>query len=420
MRKLFHLVKHWLTGLRPVRRLVDDWSLHQARARAAELDRLDVAGCQKRTLIGLVHQAAGTRFGRDHDFRRIRTLADYRRLVPLRTPSAFWKDYWQPALPQLEGVTWPGPITRLARFPGPARRPWPLLPVSPALLASHRAALRTALGLMTCGGRRPASAGRRLCCVGAGNRSANRWEDVLAGEMASVFRAGLVLPSGRDRGDPEPPPARQAVRSQITWMAGTGEQLARLLTRVRQLSGCPCVGKIWPGLSAVLSSRSDADSDAARLRDILGDPAILLLEAHFPPEGPVAVEDPRHGLLRLLPDLGTYFEFVPVEDVGKPLPVRLGAGDVDPGVPYALALTSPAGLWSCLTGTRVCFERRDPPLFRLLEAESPEEAPAELPPLSAAHPFPIQAPHPRNGGAAPAPSRKEVAVSGPLRGYRDD
>src|SRR5262249_6638316 len=37
--------------------------------------------------LGLVHRARRSRFGREHDFARVRTPEDYRRLVPLRPPG---------------------------------------------------------------------------------------------------------------------------------------------------------------------------------------------------------------------------------------------------------------------------------------------------------------------------------------------
>ena len=70
------------------------------RARSSRLrthfDQLDPARAQLRVLRGLLHQARNTRFGVDHDFRRIRTADDYRRLVPLTTRTDLWRDYWEP------------------------------------------------------------------------------------------------------------------------------------------------------------------------------------------------------------------------------------------------------------------------------------------------------------------------------------
>ena len=69
------------------RRVADAVLRVRARREVARFDRLEAARRQRRILLGLVHAAEATPFGRDHDFRRIRTEADFRRLLPLRTPA---------------------------------------------------------------------------------------------------------------------------------------------------------------------------------------------------------------------------------------------------------------------------------------------------------------------------------------------
>src|SRR5262245_60519747 len=91
-----------------VRRGVDAAFGCYAHRRAAALDRLSTASVQADTLLRLVRRAARTRFGREHDFASIRCVADYQARVPLRDYDAFWRDYWQPALPHLTDATWPG------------------------------------------------------------------------------------------------------------------------------------------------------------------------------------------------------------------------------------------------------------------------------------------------------------------------
>ena len=86
-----------------------------------------------------------------------------------------------------------------------------------------------------------------------------------------------------------------------------------------------------------------------------------------------------------------------------------GPAQVKVGVPYALALSSPAGIWACLIGNVVQFERLDPPLLRLVETATIGETPtASLfpsPPriVTAPHPFPPQPPHRRNDDTPAVP-----------------
>ena len=67
-----------------VRRIMRTLHAGSNRRLLARLDRDDAAHRQTRTLLTLVHKARLTTFGRDHDFGRIGTPADFRRLVPLQ------------------------------------------------------------------------------------------------------------------------------------------------------------------------------------------------------------------------------------------------------------------------------------------------------------------------------------------------
>jgi hypothetical protein len=406
----------WLTSTRLARGLADALLRRRARRRLLALDGVSprVQNC---TLLGLVHRAQGTRFGREHDFHRVRTPDDFRRLVPLRSAASLWQQYGVPALPALGGAAWPGPISYLATCDGSPGRPSPPLPVSRELVATHREALWTALALVH--GARPKArllAGS-LLFVGGGAALTPLRAGVATGNLEELTRAQLprllrpymvVAPySGEaslhalaERGTGLP----------VTCLAGSARRLVRLFDCLRERTGCDSLLDVWPALTAILYSRGPDDPDRAALARLAGTsagPPVLLMEACVRPEGVFAIEDPRHGLLRLALDHGIYFEFVPLEELGRPRPRRYGLEEVTTGVPYALAVTTP-GLWACLTGLTVCFERNDPPLLRSIESRTPALPPAEILPLRtdaapAGHPA---LPHPHSNDRAAAPARR--------------
>ena len=83
------------------------------RMRAVEEWRRDPAPAQKAQLDGLVRSAARTRFGAEHHFESIRSIADYQARVPLRTYADF-KPYWDRLFEGEQNVTWPGRIRYFA------------------------------------------------------------------------------------------------------------------------------------------------------------------------------------------------------------------------------------------------------------------------------------------------------------------
>src|SRR5205807_6780563 len=135
MKELVRSALLWLAETRLARSVADTIFRGRARSRILELDQHAFVRSQTRTLLGLVHRAHKTRFGRDHDFPRIRTASDFQRLVPLRTPAELWREYWQPAFPNLAGATWPGPIPYLAISSTQVNGSFPYIPVSPDLWA---------------------------------------------------------------------------------------------------------------------------------------------------------------------------------------------------------------------------------------------------------------------------------------------
>src|SRR2546428_5333160 len=59
-------------------------------------------------------------------------------------------------------------------------------------------------------------------------------------------------------------------------------------------------------------------------------------------------------------DYGIFYEFVPVEDLGLDRPRRHTVADVEVGRAYAIALSTPAGLWSYLLGDTVRVTAQHP------------------------------------------------------------
>lgn len=377
--------------------------MHAANRRhLTRFDRGAPVRCQSRILLGLVHQAQATRFGREHDFRRIRTVADYRRLVPLCTRAELWRDYWQPVYPLLEGATWPGrPSAGICGTDS-----FRLTPPSPALQAAHRAALRTALALSVQRDReRNRGHGTRRLLDGTllfltDEGPSNRTEPAILAERLPK----LLRPFTQFRAEIEP---ERLASLNVTGLIGPLERLQSLFDGVKQACGNRRVSDIWPQLSTVLYTRRPSNPLPLPQSGDVGE-EVLLLEMVGRAEGPIAVEDPRFGMPRLLFDHGVYFEFVPPDQVGDPRCPRFGIEEIRLGVPYELVVTSPAGLWACRVGRTVCLERRDPPLLRFLEtAIQPAVADLRRPSRRTDLILPtnsLPAPHPQSGGTPAAPT----------------
>jgi pimeloyl-ACP methyl ester carboxylesterase len=368
-----------LAGKPLVRRLTEAFLERYARQRAGHLDSHPAGPVQEKTLLRLVRRARRTRFGRDHDFGRIRCLADYQDRVPLRDYETFWSEYWRPTFPILDNVSWTGLIPYFALSSGTTSGATKYIPVSRAMLKSNRRAALTALAFFLAAyPATPLCSGRLFFLGGSTDlqvltRSpppvrAGDLSGIVASEVSPLLRPYTFPPLDlallTDWDEKMDRLAEQSAALPITLLSGVPSWLLVLFDRLRQITGKEHVAEVWPQLRLVLHGGTRFDPYRKLFRERIGNPGVHFLDTYPASEGYVASEDPRHGLLRLLPDHDVFFEFVPCEEVGNSKPVRHTAASVQPGVRYAVVLTTCAGLWSYILGDTICFECREPPLLR--------------------------------------------------------
>jgi hypothetical protein len=372
-----------LAGARLTRRLAAVGLAWYARHRVGYLDRHSAARLQRAALLRLVRDARHTRFGQEHGFASIRTVADYQERVPPRDYEAFWNDYWKGPFPFLDDVTWPGPIPYFALSSGTTSGTTKHIPISPRMLKSnHRAATNLLAFLLAAHPATPLLNGQVFFLGGSTNlqdlgaKAGGQAGKVLAGDLSGIiarefWNVGrpytfppLELALIKDWETKMRLLAQHSARLPITLVGGVPSWLLVLFEHLRQVTGKESVAEIWPTLRVIVHGGTKFDPYRALFDQLIGGANVRYLETYAASEGFIATEDPRHQMLRLIPDNDLFFEFVPVEDLGKDRPARHTIGNVEPGVQYAVLLTTCAGLWSYVIGDTVCFLSREPPLFR--------------------------------------------------------
>ena len=336
----------------------------------------DVRASQERQLLTLARHAQSTRFGRDHGLAAVRDVRSFQAQVPLRTYGELWADYWQAGFPRLVDATWPGAMPFFAVSSGTSTGAVKHIPCSHAMVRSNR---RAALDILV----------HHLAATPA-SRILDGSFFVLGGstdlkELAPGIRAGDISGIAAfaqpwwSRPFAFPP---REVRFLTDWE----EKLARMAPlslerRIRGLSGAP--GWLLVLFEKLASLRPEAGGRAAglypelellihggagfapyreRFARLLDGSAARLREVYPASEGFVAIADrgPGEGL-RLITDHGLFYEFVPVAELGAAAPTRHWVGNVEPGVDYAIVLTTCAGLWAYLMGDVVRFVATRPP-----------------------------------------------------------
>ncbi len=371
----------WLArvaGSGAVRAVVNHAFKLDARIRVANLAAADPVAAQHRQLTNLITRARATQFGRDHHFDQIHTPRDFQARVPLRTYEQIWDEYIRDRFPVLDNLLWPGRIPYFALTSGTTRGATKYIPVSAEMAASNRKGARTMLAYHLAN--RPDSRlfHGRIFFLGGSTQLETPAPGVQAGDLSGVAAIeladwlrpytfpplALALESDWDRKLERF--AHESRHLPITLVGGVPAWLLILFERLLTLTGKRTIAEVWPTLELVVHGGVRFDPYRDAFQSILGSNTIRLQETYPCSEGFIGFGDPETGLLRLVHDHGLFYEFIPRDQLDSPHPDRRWLGNVEPGVDYAIAVSTCAGMWAHVIGDVVRFERQGPPLFRFI------------------------------------------------------
>jgi hypothetical protein len=347
-----------------------------ARWRAKRLARLDPVAAQRAQLARLLSAAGATRFGRDHDFHATRSPEDFRRAVPLRKYDDMWRDYWRAGFPVLDDVSWPGRVPYFAVTSGTTGAVTKYIPVTRAMVRSNKGAALDLLVHHIASRPQTRIFGGPNFILGGSTDLAARAPGIYSGDLSGI--AIKTIPWwAKSRSFPPLDLAliadwekkvdllaRAAIDLDIRSVGGTPSWLLILFDKMAALRGAKRLplGDFWPNLELVVHGGVHFGPYKSQFDALLAGSRAETREGYAASEGFVAIQDrgPGEGL-RLNLDIGLYFEFVPVEELGAANPTRHWIGDAELGVNYAIAVSSCAGAWGYLIGDTVRFLSLKPP-----------------------------------------------------------
>ncbi len=364
-----------------VRKAADAFMVRHAHNRAVALDRMDAGAVQHATLRRLVRHARNTKFGRDHDFSRISSVADYQARVRIRDYEWFWNTYWKQAYPNLDNITWPGKIPYYALSSGTTSGATKYIPVSWEMVKSNRKAAYTTTALFRHAHPTAKLLNGKFFFLGGSTDLRKQSDGSLAGDLSGIaskevlacLRPYIFPPYDMmlitDWDAKVRKFAELAARERITAISGIPAWMLVLFGKLKEVTGKKSVADVWPELRLIIHGGTKFDPFRDIFKREIGSDAVKFCEVYPCSEGFIATEDPRYNLLRVVPDHNIFFEFVPFDEFDnnghlKEFPTRHTLATIETGVQYAVVVTSCAGVWADLVGDTVCFERKNPPLLR--------------------------------------------------------
>ncbi|HEV7620603.1 MAG TPA: GH3 auxin-responsive promoter family protein, partial [Flavisolibacter sp.] len=318
--------------------------------------------------------AAGqyTEFGRLYQFSQIGSLDDFKSKVPVQDYDSL-KPYIDRMMKGETNVLWNTPVNWFAKSSGTTSDKSKFIPVSEeSLKENHYKASKDVLSFYYA--THPESdllTGKGLI-IGGSHQINQMNEEVHYGDLSAVVMQNspfwtnwirtpdlsiILMDEWETKIEKL---ARSTILENVTSMSGVPTWLIVLLKRILEITGKQTIKEVWPSLELYMHGGVSFVPYKQQFEKLVGAP-INYLEMYNASEGFFAGQDDitAEGML-LMCDHGIFYEFMPVEELGKTNPHTFQLDEVELQKNYALVITTNGGLWRYVVGDTIQFTSLHP------------------------------------------------------------
>ena len=327
---------------------------------------------QEKLLLSLVKTAEKTLFGREHQFENIHAISDFQNKVQIADYEDL-KPYIEKVKKGQRNILWTETPQYFAKTSGTTSGS-KYIPISKEGMPFQLNAARSALfHYMAQKNNSDFVSGKMIFLQGSpeleeiNGIQTGRLSGIVAHHIPNYLQKNR-LPSQRtnlieDWETKVDEIVKETEKENMTLISGIPPWLIMYFEKLIERNGKK-ITNLFPNLQLIITGGVNYEPYREKMEELLGGKEDIL--QNFPAsEGFFAFQDnfEKEGLL-LLTNHGIFYEFIPLEEYGKPEAKRLTLGEIELNKDYALILTTNSGLWAYSIGDVVRFISKDP--FRIL------------------------------------------------------
>ncbi len=336
----------------------------------------DAEEIQRKVLARLLREAAQTAYGRDHGFGEIRSYEEFSRTVPVNTYEEL-KGFIDRMRHGERDVLWKGRVKWYAKSSGTTNDKSKFIPVSSAgLHDTHYAGGTDAVALYLHSHPESRLFDGRALILGGSHQPNYNLPGSLVGDLSAILIENINpvvnlfrVPKKRvallsDFEEKRDLIAREALRKNVTNLSGVPSWMMGVITRVLELSGKQYLDEVWPNLEVFFHGGIAFTPYRELYHSLIRSPRMHYMETYNASEGFFGLQsDLADPAMLLMLDYGVFYEFIPLEDVGKEQPQVVPLWEVETNRNYAIVITTSCGLWRYQIGDTVRFTQTRPYKF---------------------------------------------------------
>ena len=333
---------------------------------------------QRDTLQELLAKAANTEYGRKYRFDTILTAEQYRERLPVIHYEEISNDIHR----MMEGennILWPEEVKWFAKSSGTTNAKSKFIPVSPTILEeSHFRGGKDVIAIFNkLNPEAQVFSGKTLALGGSSevSRSNNNCQfgDLSAilisntpfwANMMKTPDSSIMLMSNWEEKIEKI--CETTVKEDVRCLAGVPSWFLTVINKILEKTGKENLHEVWPNLELFIHGGISFTPYREQYKRLLPHPKMKYMETYNASEGFFGLQDdPADPSMLLMLDYGIYYEFMPMSEMGKQYPRTLLLEEVEPGVNYAMIITTSGGLWRYMIGDTISFTSTKPYKFRI-------------------------------------------------------
>ncbi|TGV03860.1 GH3 auxin-responsive promoter family protein [Flavivirga rizhaonensis] len=323
---------------------------------------------QEKVFQSLISKAAGTAFGKDHDFISINSYEDFVKRVPIRDYEAL-KPYVEKVVAGEEDILWQGKPVYFAKTSGTTSGS-KYIPITKDSMPAHVEAARNAILMYIHETGNSKFVDGKMIFL-QGSPILNEQNGIQLGRLSGIVAHYVPkylqknrLPSWKtncieDWETKVDAIVEETLPENMTIISGIPSWVQMYFEKLQQKTGKK-VGDIFKNFNLFIFGGVNYEPYRAKFENLIGR-SVDSIELYPASEGFFAFQDTQKekGMLLQL-NSGIFYEFVKADEFFDENPKRITIKDVEIGINYVMIISTNAGLWAYNIGDTVEFTSTKP------------------------------------------------------------
>lgn len=348
------------------------------KGRVNAIDRYfnEAESIQRQVLQKLLQKAADTEWGRRYQYANLKNYEQFAATVPVNTYEEL-KESIDRMRHGEKDILWPGRVRWYAKSSGTTNDKSKFIPVSAdGLKDTHYAGGTDAVALYLHNYPDARLFDGKALILGGSHAPNYNLPHSLVGDLSAILIENInplvnlvrippkkiaLLSDFEEKRDRI---AEIAIHKDVTNLSGVPSWMMAVINRVLEISGKKYLDEVWPNLEVFFHGGVAFTPYREQYKALIRSPRMRYMETYNASEGFFGLQnDPSDLSMLLMLDYGVFYEFIPLEEVGKEHPTVLPIWEVETGHNYAIVISTSCGLWRYQIGDTVKFTSTNPYKF---------------------------------------------------------